>query len=120
MQKYQTILNNMITLRAKEELIKTESFGSLKHDAENFAMHSNFRYITKFRYHSELSLCSENSAYSENFAMIAKISLSLRKFRYHCENFAMPAKIAILLLLASCIFQPALCIFQPAISSSQA
>ena len=25
--------------------------------------------------------------------MIAKISLSLRNFRYHCENFAMPAKL---------------------------
>ena len=73
MRKYQTILNNMITLREKEELIKTESFGSLKHDADNFAMYSNFRYIAKIRYHSEFSLCSENSAYSKNFAMPAKL-----------------------------------------------
>ena len=113
MRKYQTILNNMITLREKEELIKTESFGSQKHDAENFAMHINFCYIekislyrefalysenlamiAKFRYHSKFSLCNENSAYGENLAMIAKISLSLRKFRYHCENFAMPAKLS--------------------------
>ena len=50
MRKYQTILNNMITLRAKEELIKTESFESQKHVVENFAMHRNFRYIAKFRY----------------------------------------------------------------------
>ena len=118
MRKYETILNNMITLRAKEELIKTESFGSQKYDADNFAMHRKFRYIAKFCYHSEISLCSENSAYSKNFAMIAKISLcenfaiianfllSLRKFRYAYE-------IAILPLLASCIFQPV-------ISSSQA
>ena len=83
----------MITLRAKEELIKTESFGSQKYDADNFAMHRKFRYIAKFFYHSEISLCSENSAYSKNFAMIAKISLSLRIFCYHCENFAMPAKL---------------------------
>ena len=61
MRKYQTNLNNMITLREKEELIKTESFGSQKHDAENFAMHSNFRYIAKIQH-------------------IAKISLSLRNF----------------------------------------
>ena len=119
MRKYQTILNNMITLREKEELIKTESFGSLKHDAENFAMHSNFRYtakislyseislyrknslysenfsmIAKFPYHSEFSLCSENSANRENFAMIVSISLLLRNFCYHCEIFAMPAKLS--------------------------
>ena len=74
MRKYQNNLNNMITLREKEELFKTESFGSQKHDAENFAMHSNFRYIAKF------SLYSKNSAYSENFVIIAKFSLSLQKF----------------------------------------
>ena len=60
MRKYQTILNNMITLRAKEELNKTELFGSQKHDAENFAMHSNFCYIAKI------------SLYSENFSMIER------------------------------------------------
>ena len=54
MRTYQTNLNNMITLREKEELIKTESFGSQKYDAENFAMHRKFRYD------------------SETFAMIAK------------------------------------------------
>ena len=31
-EKYQTNLNNMITLRAKEELNKTESFGSLNRE----------------------------------------------------------------------------------------
>ena len=113
MRKYRTNLNNMITLREKEELIKTESFGSQKYDvdnfamhgkfryhseistySENFAMHRKFRYIAKFLYHSEISLCSEISTYNENFAMIAKISLSLRNFRYDYE-------IASLLLLAS-------------------
>ena len=70
MRKYQTDLNNMISLREKEELIKKESFGSQKQDAEfsaiakieNFAMIVIFAMIAKFRYHSE------NSA-------IAKISL---------------------------------------------
>ena len=55
MRKYQTNLNNMITLREKEELIKTESFGSQKYDVDNFAMHRKFRYIAKFRYHNEIS-----------------------------------------------------------------
>ena len=41
--------------------------------------------IAKFRYHREISLCSENSVYGENFAIIAKISLSLRKFHYAWE-----------------------------------
>ena len=62
MQKYQTILNNMITLRAKEELNKTESFESQKHVAKNFAMHRNFAIIEKFRYVGK-------------FQHIAKISL---------------------------------------------
>ena len=44
MQKYQTNLNNMITLREKEELIETKSFESQKYDAENFSMHRKFRY----------------------------------------------------------------------------
>ena len=56
--------------------------------------------IAKFRYHSEFSLCNQNSAYSENFALIAKISLSLRKFCYHCKNFAIIEKI--LLCLRNC------------------
>ena len=56
MRKYQTILNNMITLREKEELIKMESFGSLKHDAENFAMHINFRYVAKIQHIAKISL----------------------------------------------------------------
>ena len=42
----------------------------------NFAMHSNFRYD------------------SENLA-IAKFSLGLRNFRYHCEIFAILAKISL-------------------------
>ena len=87
MRKYKTILNNMITLREKEELIKTESFGSQKHDAENFAMHRKFRYIAKFCYHSEISLCSEISTYSENFAMH-------RNFRY-VAKFQPIAKISL-------------------------
>ena len=62
MKKYQTILNNMITLREQEESIKTESFESQKHVVENFAMHMNFRYIAKF-------------LYVEKFQHIAKFSL---------------------------------------------
>ena len=73
MRKYQTNLNNMITLRVKEELNKTKLFRSQKQDA-------------KFHYDCK------------NFAMIAKFSLSLLNFRYHCENFAMPAKFSNLLL----------------------
>ena len=68
MRKYKTNLNNMITLREKEELIKTESFGSQKHDAEFSLCTVIFAIIENFRYHSEFSLCSENSA-------IAKILL---------------------------------------------
>ena len=55
MRKYQTNLNNIITLRAKEELIKTESFGSQKHDAEFLLCIVIFAMIEKFRYHSENS-----------------------------------------------------------------
>ena len=105
MRKYNTNLNNMITLRVKEELIKTKSFGSQKYDADNFTMHR------KFRYYSEISIYSKISTYSENFAMhrkfryiakflyvakfqhIVKISIWLQKFRYHCEIFAMIAKL---------------------------
>ena len=68
-KKYQTNLNNMITLREKEELNKTELFGSQKHGArfslctvnfaiiaknsgiakiQIFAMHSSFRYDSEF------------------------------------------------------------------------
>ena len=36
---------------------------------------------------------SERRAIPENFAMIAKISLGLRKFRNHSENFAILAKL---------------------------
>ena len=53
--------------------------------------------IAKFRYHSEnLAIAKiENFAMIVIFTMIAKtmiakISLSLRNFRYHCENFAIP------------------------------
>ena len=72
MQKHQTNLNNMITLRVKDESIKMESFGSQKYDADNFAMHKKFCYIAKFCCDSEIS------TYSENFAMH-------RKFLYHSE-----------------------------------
>ena len=51
--------------------------------AQEFSLSSeNF---AKFRYHSEILLCSEHSTYRKNFAMIEKISLSLRNFRYACE-----------------------------------
>ena len=53
MRKYQTNLNNMITLRAKEDLIKTESFGSQKHNAEFSLCTVIFAIIAKFRYDSE-------------------------------------------------------------------
>ena len=56
MRKYQTNLNNMITLREKEELIKTESFGSQKHDAEFSLCTGIFAMIEKIRYDSEFSL----------------------------------------------------------------
>ena len=65
---------------------------------EIFAMIEIFAIIAKFHYHSE------------NFAIIAKILLSLRNFRYACEIANLP----------SCILRPALCIFHLAISSSQA
>ena len=67
MRKYQTNLNNMITLRAKEELNKTESFGSQKQGAEISLCTVNFAMIVNFRYDSEISLCTVI------FAMIAKI-----------------------------------------------
>ena len=78
---------------------------------EIFAMITIFDMIAKFRYHSEISLLQQKFGYSENFAMIAKISLSLRKFRYAI------AKLPIF-YAASCILQPAFLIFQLAISSS--
>ena len=56
MRKYKTNLNNMITLREKEELIKTESFGSQKHDAEFSLCTIIFAMIAKIRYDSEISL----------------------------------------------------------------
>ena len=51
MRKYQIVLNNRITLRAKEELIKTESFGSQKQEAEFSLCTVIFAMIAKFRYH---------------------------------------------------------------------
>ena len=56
MRKYQTNLNNMITVRAKEELNKTESFGSQKQDAEFSLCTVIFAMIAKIRYDSENSL----------------------------------------------------------------
>ena len=56
MRKYQNNLNNMITLRAKEELIETESFGSQIYDAENFSMHRKFRYDSEIQHIAKFSL----------------------------------------------------------------
>ena len=56
MRKYQTDLNNMITLREKEELIKTESFGSQKQEAEFSQCTVIFAMIAKIRYDNEISL----------------------------------------------------------------
>ena len=61
---------------------------NFRYHSENSLYSENFAMVANFLYHSEFLLCSENSA-------IAKISLSLRKFRYHCENFSMPAKLPI-------------------------
>ena len=52
MRKYQTDLNN----RVKEELIKTESFGSQIQDAEFSLCTVIFAMIAKIRYDSEISL----------------------------------------------------------------
>ena len=56
MRKYQTDLNNRITLRAKEELIKTDLFGSQIHDAEFSLCTVIFAMIAKIRYDSEIFL----------------------------------------------------------------
>ena len=56
MRKYQIVLNNRITLRAKEELIKTESFGSQKQEVEFSLCIVIFAMIAKIRYDSENSL----------------------------------------------------------------
>ena len=56
MRKYQNNLNNVITLRAKEELNKTESFGSQKQEAEISLCIVIFAMIAKIRYDSENSL----------------------------------------------------------------
>ena len=56
MQKYQIVLNNMITSREKEELNKTESFGSQKQGAEFSLCTVIFAMIAKIRYDSEISL----------------------------------------------------------------
>ena len=61
MRKYQTNLNNMVTLRAKEELNKMESFGSQKQGAEFLLCIVILAMIAKFRY--------------RNFVIIAKIQL---------------------------------------------
>ena len=56
MRKYQTNLNNMITLREKEELNKTESFVLQKQGAEISLCTMNFAMIANFRYDSKISL----------------------------------------------------------------
>ena len=77
MQKYQTNLNNMITLRAKEELNKTESFGSQKQGAKFLLCTVNFAMIAKFRYHRENSsiVKMENFAMHSNFRLDSEFSL---------------------------------------------
>ena len=64
----------MITLRAKEELNKRESFGSQKQGAEFSLCTVNFTIIAKIRYHSENSVILK----IENFAMYSN-------FRYDSE-----------------------------------
>ena len=55
MRKYQTNLNNMNTLREKEELNKAESFGSQKQGAEFSLCTVIFAMIAQIRYHRENS-----------------------------------------------------------------
>ena len=63
----------MITLREKEELNKTESFGSQKQGAEFSLCTMIFAMIVIFRYHSEnLAIAKiENFVIITIFAMIA-------------------------------------------------
>ena len=70
----------MITLREKEELNKTESFGSQKQGAEFSLCTMIFAMIAKFRYHREnLAIAKiENFVIITIFAMIAN-------FRYDSE-----------------------------------
>ena len=77
MQKYQNNLNNMITLRVKEELNKTESFGSQKRGAGFSLCTVNFAMIAKFRYHSENSVTAkiEIFAMHSNFRYDSEFSL---------------------------------------------
>ena len=49
----------MVTLRAKEELNKTKSFGSQKQRAGFLLCTVNFSMIAKFRYHSENSVIAK-------------------------------------------------------------
>ena len=56
MRKYETDLNNRIPLRAKEELIKTELFGSQKQDLEFLLCIVIFPMIEKISYDSKFSL----------------------------------------------------------------
>ena len=77
MRKYQTNLNNMITLRVKEELIKTESFGSQKQGAEFSLCTVIFAMIAKILYDSENLAIAK----IENFAMM-KIFAMIANFRY--------------------------------------
>ena len=56
MRKYQIVLNNMITLREKDELNKMESFGSQKQGEEFSLCTVIFTMIANFCYDSEFSL----------------------------------------------------------------
>ena len=74
---YQTNLNNMVTLREKEELNKTESFGSQKQGAGFSLCTVNFAMIAKFRYHSENSVIAKIEIFSmhSNFYYDSEFSL---------------------------------------------
>ena len=76
--KYQNNQNNMITLRAKEELHKTGSFGSQKQGRRFLLCTVTFAIIEKIRYDNEISL-----SYRKNTG-IAKIQIFAMhsNFRY--------------------------------------
>ena len=73
----------MVTLKAKEELNKTKSFGSQKQGAGFPLCIVNFAMIAKFRYHRENLVIAK----IEIFAMHGN-------FRYDSENLAI-AKISL-------------------------
>ena len=80
MRKYKIVINNRIMLREKEELNKTESFGSQKQGAKFSLCTMIFAMIANFRYHSENSAIAK----IENFAMIAIFAM-IANFHYDSE-----------------------------------